>query len=116
LNAHDGGGQINLLGVQDGHLIDLSETELLLNDVETCLRGNFGFYGGLQGTGVRLQAAQGVGDVLQGGDDSLPIEAAIATPTSALVECRFASAARTSGRWRTSLLGKLTGRFFGSAK
>ncbi len=58
LDADHRGVQVDLLGIEHDHLVDLSERKLLLNDVETGLCGEFGLDRSLQRAGVGLQASQ----------------------------------------------------------
>ncbi len=74
LDACNQGVEIDLLRIQQGDLIDQPLAELFLEKVETVLGGGFGLDGGLHRARIALQVAQGIGDILQGGNDGLPVE------------------------------------------
>jgi hypothetical protein len=61
--------QVGLLRIKDSELIDLAGVQLLLNHVEACLRGLFRMSSCPHGTRIRLQSTQGVGNILECGDD-----------------------------------------------
>jgi hypothetical protein len=69
LDADDGCGQVGLLRIENGKLIDLTGVELLLNDFETGFCGIFRAPRRFRRAGIRLQGPKCVRDILKCSDD-----------------------------------------------